>query len=91
MVRRFIFSLFLTQIGLEEQTFIPGIVAKNFYLLSMVDPFKDFKNATEGGSSFRALIPAHLHKFHILSWGTVRRDLRPAVWFNPLPYIEEYF
>lgn len=64
---------------------------KNIDLLPMVDFFKDFKDATEGGPSFRALFPAHLHKVHIRSWGTVRRDLRPAVWFNALPYIEENF
>jgi len=70
---------------------MPGIMVKNIDLLSMVDSFKDFQDTTEGGPSFGALIPAHLHEVQIWCWGTVRRDLGPAVWFNPLPYIEEYF
>jgi len=57
----------------------------------MIDSFKYFQDTAEGGPSFRALFPAHLHKVHIWCWRTVRRDLGPAVGFNPLPYIEEYF
>lgn len=71
--------------------FILRIVVKNIDLLPMVDSFKDFQDATESRPSFRTLFPAHLHKVHIRCWGTVRRDLGPAVWFDPLPYIEEYF
>jgi len=66
-------------------------MVKNIDLLSMVDSFKDFQDTTEGGPSFRALFPTHLHKVHIWRWGTVRRDLGPAVWSNPLPYIKEDF
>ena len=60
-------------------------------LLPVVNSFKDFKYATEGGSSFRALVPAHIHEVHVWPWGNVRRNLRPAVWFDPLSYVVENF
>ena len=90
-VRRNSSSLFLTQIGLKVHKCILGIMVKNIDLLSVVDSFKDFQDATKSGSSFGALLPAHLHKVHIWCWSTVRGHLGPTVWFDSFPYIEEYF
>lgn len=85
------FSLFNVDWFKRTNVYSGNYGKKNIDLLSMVDSFKDFQDATESGPSFGALFPAHLHKVHIWFWGTVRRDLGPAVWFDPFPYIEEYF